>query len=125
MPDRAGVGGEVAWEAPPTCGQSICAKCAPIDQRRTGPFYIETAGTNCFIGGERCKVQSVQRSDPRHLIVTSWERPAVFYVEIGTPYGSRGQHADAIGYREIATRDEFDEITGLAQVRRDMGWPDA
>lgn len=113
-----------SWTPPPTCGQSICAKCAPIDARQTGPFYIETAGTNCFVGGERCVVQSVNRSDPRYLIVRSWERPAVFYVEIGTPHGDRGQWADATAVREIATRDEFDAITGLDQVRREMGWPE-
>jgi hypothetical protein len=89
-------------------------------------LYIEVAGTNCTIGGEQCKVASVgrrQATSERYVLATSFERSVVFYVAIGNPYGDRLQYADVLHFREIESRDEFDAITGLTEVRHAMGWP--
>lgn len=48
-------------------------------------------------------------------------RPAMLYVSVGEKV------ADTVGVYEVResreiTRDEFDTITGLATIRREMGW---
>jgi hypothetical protein len=48
-------------------------------------------------------------------------RPGMLLIELGEHVGSRSQHAEVLGWREI-TRDEFDRLTGLADARREMGW---
>lgn len=48
-------------------------------------------------------------------------RPGMLYIELGDHVGSRSQHAEILGWREI-DRDEFDRLTGLAEYRQSMGW---
>ncbi|MCC4906957.1 hypothetical protein [Microbacterium sp. cx-59] len=50
------------------------------------------------------------------------DRPAMVYVELGEHVGDRSQHAEVLAWRYIS-RDEFDRLTGLDDVRRSMGWP--
>jgi len=48
-------------------------------------------------------------------------RPAMLYIVVGEHVGSRGQHAEIVSWREI-DRDEYDRLTGIAEVRASMGW---
>ncbi|TDL43846.1 hypothetical protein [Microbacterium oleivorans] len=45
----------------------------------------------------------------------------MLYIELGEHVGRRGQHAEIIGWCRI-DRDEFDRLTGIAEVRASMGW---
>lgn len=45
----------------------------------------------------------------------------MLYIELGERAGRRGQYAEITSWRQI-DRDEFDRLTGLAEVRASMGW---
>lgn len=88
-------------------------------------LYIETTGTTCHISGERGVLKQLHRpsaqSDAVGAFVRLDLREAMLYVELGERSGTRRQMAAVTGWREVG-RDEFDQLTGIADVRRAMGW---
>jgi len=89
-------------------------------------LYAETSGTLCHINGERGTVRGLRyaygHANPAtHAYVVLDERPVMLLVELGQRLGDRLSWAEVTGVREIS-RDEFDRLTGLEELRRGMGW---
>lgn len=89
-------------------------------------LYAGTAGTLCHINGERGTVRGFryaygQANPATHAYVVLDERPVMLLVELGQRVGDRLSWAEIASAREI-DRDEFDRLTGLDEMRRQMGW---
>jgi hypothetical protein len=110
-------------------------------------IYTEVTGCTTYIGGERGVLVEFTKGIAGYItggFVRLDERPAMIYVTFGKRVTgpcecwsqsdpSRGHnplcralsdrltHREVTGSREV-TRDEFDALTGLAEVRRSMGW---
>lgn len=88
-------------------------------------IYVESTPTNCAIAGEHGQVTGIVRDlaprlTPRAAFV-HLDEGGMLYVTLGAARGDRSQ------WREVATsrridRDEFDRLTEIDTLRRDMGW---
>lgn len=113
----------------------------------TQTIYTEATGCTTYINGERGILVEFTRGVAGYKtggFVRLDERPAMLYVTFGASVtgpcdcwtqtdaerahnpqcrtqGDRLTHREVTGSREI-TRDEFDALTGLAEIRRSMGW---
>lgn len=103
---------------------------ASAEPRTTETIYVEVAGTTAHVAGQRGTVRGFHREGGRIVGVFvrldaemsgAQDGGAMLYVRTGASLGSRGQHREVLDWRVI-DRDEFDQITGLADVRREMGW---
>ncbi|MGZ0070007.1 hypothetical protein [Microbacterium arborescens] len=103
-------------------------------ERESHRMYIETKGCGWPAPSDDLRGTVVgftrNRLDPTGAVATYRVdgafvrldlRPGMLYIELGEHVGDRSQHAEILGWREI-DRDEFDRLTGLAEIRRDMGW---
>lgn len=101
-------------------------------ERMANRLYIEVTGCNTTVGEEHGTTVGFTRNRldatgpvARYLVDGAFVRlddgRRMFYVELGEHVGGRSQYAEVIGYREI-DRDEFDRLTGLAEMRASMGW---
>lgn len=95
---------------------------AQQQERDAQRIYIETTGTTAIIDGQRGTVTGVHRLGPESWVsaFVKLDSGATLYVE-GIYAGNRRQYMTVTSSREI-DRDEFDHITGLSRVRREMGW---
>lgn len=110
-------------------------------------IYTETRGCTTYINGERGTLVEFTTGVAGYLtggFIRLAERPAMVYVTFGasvtgpcdcwtqsdlerehnpqcSTQSGRLTHREVTGSREV-TRDEFDALTGLAEVRRSMGW---
>ena len=86
-------------------------------------IYTEAVGTTCYIGGERGIVTGLH-SEGKHLaaaFVRLDESGEMLLVSLGNATGERRAWHEVTASRRI-TRDEFDRITTLDTLRRDLGW---
>ena len=87
-------------------------------------LYIEVSGCNATINGERGRTVGFTHAVGN---VTSGafirldDRPAMLYVELGHRAGERNERAEILTAREI-DREEFDQLAGIARLRRELGW---
>lgn len=91
----------------------------------TDRIYVETTPTNCIVGGEHGQVTGIVRDlglrrTPRAAFVRL-DCGDMLYVTLGNSSGDRAQWHKVITSRRI-TRDEFDHLTEIDTLRRDMGW---
>jgi len=88
-------------------------------------IYTETRGTTAIIDGKRGTTVGLRYDNLTGggLVgaFVSWDEGGMAYVTTGAAVGDRGQHREVADVREI-DRDEFDVLTGLAEVRRQLGW---
>lgn len=87
----------------------------------TDTIWTKTLNTTAYVNGERGIVRGVTRAlgHVSGAFVRLDEREAMLYVEL--------VHSDEEGWMKVTSsreidRDEFDQLTGLAGARRDMGW---
>lgn len=88
-------------------------------------IYTEVKGTTCYWKGERGTVVQLLRpsasSLPTSALIRLANRPAMLLAQLGGTHGDRNQWHEIRDAIEI-NRDDFDRLTGLAEVRREMGW---
>lgn len=89
----------------------------------TDRIYAETSGTTCYVNGQRGTVRGFTRMGSRRTgaFISLDERPAMLYAELGHNFGDREQYNEVTAYREI-TRDDFDRIVGIPEIRTELGW---
>lgn len=86
-------------------------------------IYTEVTGTTCYVDGERGVVTGLH-SEGKHLIgafIRLDESREMLFVSLGKATGERRQWHEVMASRRIS-RDEFDQITTLDTLRRDLGW---
>lgn len=86
-------------------------------------IYTEVAGTTCYLGGVR-GICTGLHSEGKRLVgafVRLDESGDMMFASLGKATGERGAWHEVAGVRTI-TRDEFDRITTLDALRRDLGW---
>lgn len=85
-------------------------------------LYAQTAGCTSYVAnGERGTTTAI---DHYGAFVLLAERDAMFYIELGGRYDEDGKplaHREVVSAREI-DREEFDRITGIDKMRKEMGW---
>ena len=86
-------------------------------------IYTEVSGTN-FVA-ERLSARIVGFRYSLGVKVGAYAvidiSNVMLYLTLGKP-SADGKHHEVTGWRAI-DRDEFDEMTGLSEARRGMGWP--
>lgn len=105
-------------------------------ERESGRMYVETTGCGwpapsddlrgTVVGFTRNRLDvtgpvAVYRVDGAFLRL---DIGGMLYIELGERAGRRNQHAEITSWRRI-DRDEFDRLTGLAEMRASLGWVDA
>lgn len=97
-------------------------------------IYTEATGTTCYLGGQRGTVTGLH-THPAHGVLGAFIRldgptdaagvymapGPMLYADLGRATGERGQYHEVTAWRVI-DRDQFDRITGLDTLRRDLGW---
>lgn len=87
-------------------------------------IYTEVRGTTAIIAGKRGTVTAIHHSpidSSTDGAFVSWDEGGMAYVTTGQRVGDRGQHHEVQSVRDI-DRDEFDVLSGLAQIRGELGW---
>lgn len=90
-------------------------------------LYTEVPGTNCIVGGRHGVVTEVVRElGLRHDPIAAFvhlDSGQMLHVQLGKSTGDRDQWHEVRTFREI-DREEFDRLTEIDTLRRDMGWRD-
>lgn len=97
--------------------------------KQVDTIYVETSGTIAIIGGKRGTVTALHHSS----IDSSVDGAFIGWDDGGTAYVTTGRHAGAnrggghYTHREVASvrnidRDEFDLLSGLTAIRKQLGW---
>lgn len=90
-----------------------------------GSIYTEVPGTNCIIDGNHGTVTEVVRElGLRRQPIAAFvhlDSGQMLHVALGRSTGDRDQWHAVRSFREI-DRDEFDRLTEIDVLRRDMGW---
>ena len=87
-------------------------------------IYTGSAGTTCYINGERGTVTGFQYTNHgasylAGAFIALDERVAMLYVELAATRDER--HHEVTSVREI-NRDEFDRMTDIDGIRETLGW---
>lgn len=123
---------EGAVDTPPAAAprERICVGGLVGD---TGIWWFGEGGTT-YIGGQRGVKRGLDRITPERVrgVFVRLDHPEtgrmdvgdMLYIEVGAvPLGENGWYREIISSR-VVDREQFDRMTGIADLRRDLGWRD-
>lgn len=128
-----------ATDSPAADVEGSSASGGPREQIYVGGLHGSTGiwlgcDVTVYVGGQRGVLRGCDRITPERLrgVFVRLCHPEtgrmdggdMLYVEVAAvPVGENGRHREIISTR-VVDRDQFDRMTGITDLRRDLGWRD-